>query len=434
MAMARKPRPSGPATLEANSPAANNPRTDLPTLVSLFTGAGGLDIGLEQAGFQTLAASDFDADCVETLRFNQTRHLPVGRSSHRVHLEGTRIIRADVAKLRAADFCIPEGQELDLVSGGPPCQPFSSAGAQRGFEDPRGTLFQHFARLVCELQPRMFVFENVRGLVTARGPSGKPGEALELVRTAFHDAGYATRCALLNSADFGVAQRRVRLFIIGSRASVLPEFPDPTHAEDGQGRLFGELRPWTTLGEFLSNFQAPEESAVSRPSEELARQLRDIPAGSGLKSPGVKETTRPGGHWGYKQGTFIADPDRPSRTVTAATTQDWIRLRDGSLRRLTLAECAGLQGFPREWQFAGTRASQFRQVGNAVPVALGLAVGRTLAVVARRCRQRGCADERPEPAALPRSFAHYVAYTMRDEERNGPERPRSRRRVQGQYD
>jgi len=407
-----------------------SPKRNHPTLVSLFTGAGGLDIGLERAGFHTVVATDFDEECIETLRFNQTRRVPIEGSPSRFHLEGARIIHADVATLSARDFGIPEGEELDLVAGGPPCQPFSSAGSQRGLDDPRGQLFQHFARLVSELRPRMFLFENVRGLVTARGPSGRPGEALELVRKAFEDAGYATRCELLNAADYGAAQRRVRLFIIGSRMSSLPEFPEPTNAEDVGGGLFDDVKPWNTLGNFLASMPPPAESEICRPSAELGKQLRKIPSGSGLKSPGVKETTRPGGHWGYKQGTFIADPGRPARTVTAATTQDWIRLADGSLRRLTLSECAGLQGFPREWQFAGTRGSQFRQIGNAVPVAFGEAIGKPLAQLARKCHRGGCSGRRTESAMLPANFMAYVNYTMRDEARNGLDRPRSHRRLQ----
>lgn len=404
------------------------PRRSFPTLVSLFAGAGGLDVGLERAGFHTLAAADFDKVCAETLRFNQSRRIPVDGARSRFHLEGAKILHADVADLRAADFGVPEGEELDLVAGGPPCQPFSSAGSQLGLDDPRGTLFQQFARLVRELRPRMVLFENVRGLVTARGPSGHPGGALELVREALEEAGYATRCALLNAADFGGPQRRVRLFIIGSRLPVLPEFPEATHAETAAGGLFDDVKPWVTLGQFLSSMPPPADQDVVRPSPQLRGQLRHVPDGSGLKSPGVKETTRPGGHWGYKQGTFVADLQRPARTVTAATTQDWVRLRDGSLRRLTLAECAGLQGFPREWVFAGTKASQFRQVGNAVPAVFGEALGRSLVQVARRCHRGACVGERAESASLPAAFAAYVHYTIRDEARNGADRPRSQRR------
>ncbi len=397
-----------------------------PTLVSLFTGAGGLDVGLEQAGFNTIAATDFDDHCVQTLRLNQSMRIPIDGFSSRFYLENARIIHADVADLNRKDFEIPSSVELDLVAGGPPCQPFSSAGSQLGFSDPRGMLFQHFARLVSELKPKMFLFENVRGLVTARGPSGSPGEALELVRVAFEEAGYSTRCALLNSADFGAFQRRVRLFIIGSRLSTLPEFPEPTHGEQKQNGLFERIEPWKTLGKFLETALAPLDSEITRPSPELAKQLKEIPTGSGLKSPGVKEVTRPGGHWGYKQGTFIADPRKPARTVTAASTQDWVRLADGTLRRLTLSECAGLQGFPRDWQFAGTRTTNFKQIGNAVPIVFGKMIGRSLAQVAFLRQKAAKSATRAVSAELPPNFKQYVSYTLRDESRNGRDRPRSR--------
>ena len=316
-----------------------------PTMVSLFSGAGGLDLGLEMAGFRTLAASDFDANCISTLRNNKEARIKNAAFPSRYYFEDAEIIHADVANLAAASFGLPAKMELDLMIGGPPCQPFSSAGAQLGLQDPRGTLFEHYARLVAELQPKLILFENVRGLVTARGPSGRPGEALELVIKAFERSGYATRCALINSADFGVFQRRVRLFIIGSRIDLLPSFPSPTHSGGAQSTLFDTLLPWRTLGEFLQSQNNPDPDEIVRPSEALEMKLREIPTGSGLKSPGVKETTRPGGHWGYKQGTFIADTTKPARTITAASTQDWIRLDDNSLRRLTLAECSALQGF-----------------------------------------------------------------------------------------
>lgn len=347
-----------------------------PTVISLFAGAGGLDIGLERAGFHTIAATDVDRDCIDTLRLNQATEVEVG-GGKRAHLQGSLVVDADVAELTASDLN-PTGQDIDLLAGGPPCQPFSSAGRQLALSDPRGQLFSHFVRLADELQPRFVLFENVRGLVTARGHCGTPGEALQSVVQGFEDIGYATRCGLLNSADYGAAQRRVRFFLIASRIGAAPPLPAPTHsrlAETTDGK-----RPWVTLGDFLATRPSVAEDEHVRPSEALAPLLAALPMGSGLKSPGRAEPTRPGGHWGYRQGTFIADTTRPARTVTAATTQDWIRLADGSLRRLTLSECAGLQGFPMKWQFHGTQGSKFRQVGNAVPVVLGEALGRELVV------------------------------------------------------
>lgn len=387
-----------------------------PKLVSLFSGAGGLDIGLERAGFETVAAVDSDADCAATLRLNQKAGVQVDGSNRR-HLNRTRIFHADIASVTGSDLT---GSEVDLLVGGPPCQPFSSAGRQRSLKDPRGQLFAHFVRLAEELQPRAILFENVRGLVTARGHSGTPGEALQEVLDGFHAAGYATTCALLNAADYGAPQRRVRFFMMAIRDGELPVFPMATHGREGTDCL----RRWITLEEFLSGRPSPESSEVVRPSDALRQQLEVLPDGTGLKSPGRREPTRPGGHWGYKQGTFIADPYKPARTVTAASTQDWIRMKDGSLRRITLAEAAGLQGFPDEWVFEGTRSSQFRQVGNAVPAVFGRALGEVLRAWLCSSVVRECP---PVSAPLPASVSSAISYTLRDDSRNGKVRPRSPR-------
>src|SRR5581483_1030294 len=173
-------------------------------------------------------------------------------------------------------------------------------------EDPRGRLFEEFARLVAGLRPRLVLFENVRGLVTSRGPSGEPGEVLSLVREAFERLGYATTFALLNAADFGVSQRRVRCFMMAACEGVLPVFPEPTHDEHPVNDFFAARLPWVTLGTFLAGRPAPAEGEIVRPTPQLAAQLATLKPGNGLKSAGARETTRPGGHWGYRQGTFIA--------------------------------------------------------------------------------------------------------------------------------
>ena len=154
-----------------------------------------------------------------------------------------------------------------------------------------------------------------------------------------------------------------------------------------------------------------------------APKLKQVmPVGSGLKSAGAREATRPGGHWGYRQGTFVADPSKPARTVTAAATQDWIRDGEGRLRRLTWRECAALQGFPVDWQFVGNKASRFRQIGNAVPVTFGRVLGESLF--------RVLADEplasRPASAPFPAGFVEAITYTRREHSRNGPSRAAAR--------
>jgi DNA (cytosine-5)-methyltransferase 1 len=391
-----------------------------PTFVSLFSGAGGLDIGLELAGFRGVTAVECDPDCVRTLEQNQREHhrIPGGGC----HLSGTRILARSVEDLTGSDLCPPGVKSPwvpDLMAGGPPCQPFSSSGRMLSLDDPRGRLFEHFVRLAGEVKPRLILFENVRGLVTARGPQGEPGEVLHRVKEAFEKLGYATTFQLLNAADYGVPQRRVRCFMMATRDTDLPVFPAPTHAEVAEQTLFATRLPWVTLGDFLRDQPKPGPNEIVRPSEALARELAALQPGTGLKSPGARETTRPGGHWGYRQGTFIADPNLPARTVTASTSQDWIRLPDGSLRRLTLRECAGLQGFPRDWTFSGSSASRFRQVGNAVPVQFGVILGQAL-LDALRTEPLG----RVKSAPLPEEFHAAINYTRKELRRNGESRKR----------
>jgi DNA (cytosine-5)-methyltransferase 1 len=390
-----------------------------PTLVSLFTGAGGLDVGLERAGFQTASAVDWDENCVETLRLNQA----AGISEEYGHpfLAGAKILHADVEKLTASDLR-PSGASRswspDVLAGGPPCQPFSSAGRMLSIHDPRGRLFEHFVRLADELRPRLILFENVRGLVTAVGETGKPGEVVLQVRRAFEDIGYATTFALLNSADYGAPQRRVRLFMMATQSTALPRFPLASHVDGGRLSIFESVPTWMSLGEALAVLPEPSDDEIDVPSSALASALASVPAGAGLKSAGAREATRPGGHWGYKQGTFIADLSKPARTVTAAASQDWIRDRMGRLRRLTWRECAFLQGFPSEWNFAGTKASRFRQIGNAVPAVFGRVLGCSLLTALAESRVR----RKPQSSEFPSEFLKAIEYTRREHRRNGPSR------------
>lgn len=346
--------------------------------ISLFTGAGGLDIGFEQARFETMAAVELCVPFCNTIMQNQSNCIPIP-GVERCYFQGTNIINKDIATVEGQELN-PNGIEIDCIIGGPPCQAFSSAGKQDSIFDHRGTLIYEYLRLLREIKPKVFLLENVRGLVTARGRNGEPGEVLISLVNMMKAEGYHCRVSLLNSADFGSHQRRVRCFIMGSRVGEAPEFPAPTHGDFSKSpSLFGnEIKPWNTLGDFLRVCSDDNQDNWIRPTSSLRKELAHIPSGKGLKSAGRPEATRPSGHWGYRQGTFIADLTKPARTVTGSSSQDWIRLEDGSLRRITMKEAAALQGFPEEWEFCGSKANKFQQIGNAVPVIFGRVIGQTL--------------------------------------------------------
>jgi DNA (cytosine-5)-methyltransferase 1 len=275
-------------------------------------------------------------------------------------------------------------------------------------------------RLTDELRPRLVFFENVQGLVTAVGPNREPGEILHLIKKSFEDLGYATTFALLNSADYGAAQRRVRLYMLASEKYTLPEIPEPTHSRESEGALFDVRKPWISLGELLSGMPEPDPVDIVRPSGERAEQLYALVPGTGIRTGGVIENNRPGGHWGYRQDSFLADLTLPSRTIRAAATPDWIRLPDGTMRRLTWLECAVLQGFPQGWAFTGTVASKFKQIGNAVQADVAQALGESL----MRSLVRGPIKVVSSSAPLPPEFHRRVRYTRSEHRTNGAHRVR----------
>ncbi len=382
----------------------------------MFSGAGGLDLGFEQAGWVRYFASDLDTDAVATLRANTKV-----TNRHSVGKDDIRDLTASEVRARAG---LAKGN-LDAIVGGPPCQSWSSAGHQMGLADERGQLFRHFIKLANSLDPRFIVMENVRGLLTARGLDGEPGSALALLREDLRREGWQTTVSLLNAADYGVAQRRVRLFVIAHRAGDCPDFPAPTHSKEA----VDGLKPWVSLKQRLAGMKIKDEDVI-RPTPKLAAQLARIQPGSGVKSPGKAEATRPGGHWGYKQGAFIADPALPARTVTASTAQDWIIDPERGLRRLCPRECAAIQSFPATWKWEGKRASVYRQIGNAVPPKLANAVATSL----KSHMENQTPAERTsvtEVSPLDTRLLAAIAYTKRDEARNGESRrsaPALRRR------
>lgn len=387
------------------------------SFISLFSGAGGLDIGLERAGWDCRFATDFDPAAIATLKANHGRKIARGRKA----LSDAVIRNADVRDLTGAAILAEIGAtrgSVPLLAGGPPCQSWSSAGNQQGFADPRGRLVGDYLRIASEIDARWLVFENVRGLLTARGADGVPGSALAQVRQSLFERGWQTRVELLNAADYGVPQRRVRLILIGFRAGDAPAIPTPTHVDC-----------WQTLGDCLASIPAVTGNEIIRPSGKMAADLEHLPAGTGAKSPGKRESTRPGGHWGYKQGAFIADLALPARTVTANPQQDWVRDPILGLRRLSPRECAAIQTFPADWRFEGKRNDQYRLIGNAVPPNLAMQVGTALAQHIGRADTTQATWSGLHP--LPDRLQSAIHYTQREERRNGASRREATERAIG---
>ncbi len=322
-------------------------RISKPTSIELFAGAGGLALGIEKAGFDSLGLIEIDKDASDTLKLNRPRW---------------RVINDDIANISGqvltSYFSINQG-ELDLLSGGAPCQSFSYAGKRLGLEDARGTLFYHYAKFLEQLQPKMFLFENVRGLLTH-----DKGRTYQTILNIFENTGYVIQKAVLNAWDYGVAQKRERLITIGIRQDLAKkirfEFPKP-HT----------YKP--VLRDILLDCPKSEGTPYSEYKRKVFELVppggywRDIPeniAKEYMKSCWYME----GGRTGILRRLSL---DEPSLTVLTSPSQKQTdRCHPLEARPFTIRENARCQSFPDDWQFCGSIGSQYKQVGNAVPVNL----------------------------------------------------------------
>lgn len=318
--------------------------------VSLFSGAGGLDLGFRAAGFTTLAAVEIDPDSCRTLKINGFKH--VACNDVGAWLEENRQLRPNV------------------LIGGPPCQPFSKSAywnnsSAKGLADERAGCLATFLAAVEALQPKCFLIENVPGFVTAGGV-GQLQEALERLRNQGQD--YHFNWSVLNCADYGVPQKRERFFGIGSLIGPI-SFPRPTHARDSHATAWDALR----------RFRGSRTEDL-RPKGKWADLLPSIPEGCNY----LWHTARGGGqelfgwrtrYWSFLQKLSKADA---APTIVATPAQEagpfhWTN------RQLSTSELAALQTFPRSHQFSGNRASRRRQIGNAVPPLMGEILAREIA-------------------------------------------------------
>jgi DNA (cytosine-5)-methyltransferase 1 len=366
------------------------------TVISLFSGALGLDLGLEQSGFNVRVAVECNAAALATIRMNRP-DLPV--IANKLEQVPTREI------LRAAGL---KAGEATVVTGGPSCQPFSTAGRRGSVGDPRGIMFREFFRVVREARPRFFVMENVTGVLSAavrhrplrrRGP-GFPtlredeqlGSALLMVLRELQALGYYTVFTVLNAADFGVPQRRERVLFIGSRDGEPIEMPEPTHGPNGSGGA-----GWCTLRDALAGLVDPEPRFTPL-SARKRKYIEQVPEGGNWRDlPARCRRHALGGayiSWGGRSGFYrrLGWDKTPPALTTRPDCKATMLCHPSELRPLSVREYARIQQFPDDWRFVGTTAEQYKQLGNAFPLGLGAAIGNTLRRAMRTRRRVRTSD------------------------------------------
>ena len=348
-------------------------------VISLFSGAMGLDIGLQEAGLNVVIGQDFDQVCVDTMKAN-----------------GHRVLGGDIRDIEPQtilDMTNLKIGEPFLICGGPPCQPFSTAGKRLGINDPRGSLFMDFIRMIGYIQPRFFVMENVKGIMSAplkhvptaefdkNDPEQRLGTVLEVILSEFNKLGYKTVYGILDSVNYGVPQFRERFVLIGSRDHEDIFLPVPTHFQMHQNP---ECR-WRTVKDAIYDLE-DDDTECSKFSEERKNYLKMVPEGGNWRN--LPENIIPeamGGAYrsgGGKVGFYRRlSYSQPSPTITTSPAQKATMLcHPKKDRPLSVKEYARIQQFPEDWVFVGTTAAKYKQIGNAVPIGLAKAIG--LAIIA----------------------------------------------------
>ncbi len=345
------------------------------SIVSLFSGAMGLDIGLMEAGLNVAVSQDYDKWCIETIKKNG-------------HVGILGDIRNLMQQDPSCDFLLKAGGlkkgSVFAVVGGPPCQSFSTAGKRLGVEDARGQLYNQFIQAVEQLRPRFFVMENVKGLISmpVDHENKQSNSLLEHILERFKNLGYHTVHGVLDAVHYGTPQFRERLVIIGSRDKEAIFLPSPTHFHIHQN---ADMR-WRTLFDAIGDLQDPGPGAKF--SASIMEYLPLVPEGGNWKSlpPAIAKKAMGGAYesGGGKVGFFRRLPySEPSPTlVTSPNQKATLLCHPRETRPLSVREYARIQQFPDNWVFEGSIADCYRQIGNAVPIPLGRAIGQMLMSVA----------------------------------------------------
>ena len=363
-----------------------------PKVISLFTCGMGMDLGFEMAGFKTVYANDIAEFACDTIR----------RNREDVHCD-----LGDITDIKSSEILkksdLKKG-EADVVIGGPPCQSFSTAGARKGFDDKRGIALLEFIRIIRDVKPKFFVFENVPGLKSMSkkhigfyeralmdksklSHDQKYGSLFKEILSRFSGLdGYKIHWDILNAADYGVPQKRKRLILIGSRITdpkiVFDQirknaiFTEPSDDEEEDDK------PWRTLRDGLDGLVDKEKECVKFPSwgkylkyippggywKDLPKRVRKKAMGQAADTDDPKRKGKQGGRTGFFRRLSW---DKPSPTlVTTPSQMGTCICHPDEDRPLTVREYARLQGFPDSWEFVGSTPKKYRMIGEAVPVQL----------------------------------------------------------------
>ncbi len=352
-------------------------------VISMFSGAMGLDIGLGKAGLNVVIGQDFEPSCVETIKAN-----------------GHNVLGGDIRDIKPETLLKLTGLHVGepfMICGGPPCQPFSTAGKRLGINDPRGSLFMDFIRMIDYIRPRFFIMENVKGIVSAPlkhvpekekikdNLEQKQGTVLDVILSEFNKLGYKTVYGILDAVNYGVPQFRERFVLIGSRDNEDIFLPIPTHFQMHQNPDYR----WKTAGEVIKDLES-NPGEYTPLSDDRKKYLHMVPEGGNWRD--LPQETIPvamggayksgGGKVGFYRRLSYA---QPSPTITTSPAQKATMLcHPRQDRPLSIKEYARIQQFPDDWKFTGTISAQYRQIGNAVPVGLAEAIGRAVIATANK--------------------------------------------------
>lgn len=349
-----------------------------PIALSFFSGAMGLDLGIEKAGFDVRLACEVDKYCRQTISVNKPDVALLG----------------DINEYNADDILkaakITRDMEIDLIVGGPPCQAFSTAGKRKAFQDDRGNVFLKYIDLVLELKPKYFIIENVRGLLSCPldhrphtergdgypdlGDDGLKGGALNFILSRLKNSGYSYSFNLYNSANFGTPQSRERVIIICSLNGETPPYLIPTNSECGSY----DLPKWETIKGRLEDIKHndhlnfPEKRLKYYRMLKAGQNWRNLPVDIQKEAMG-KSYFSGGGKTGFLRRLSWDKPSPTLVTHPAMPATDLAHPEEN--RPLSIQEYKRIQEFPDDWVLEGPLLQQYKQVGNAVPISLGYAVG-----------------------------------------------------------